>query len=285
MKDYELFNDSMSMDEPYNPHLSHHKFDFTNEIEGYSQPASSKPNTAFNMGSALSANNERTSENKGLIEVTDPRALQLQFEDQLLNAGSTSQTQVHRKIPVAVIEPDAFKKAKIKSISKKMSSGEDSDSSPAPRYIKVERKPSASPPVLQGINKAQSLSKNHVLNGKREDANKIGLLVQEDMSFGDTTSSEEEYLQDSSDSYSDRSEVRLKDKNGKLKLRKLQTNIPEKIKLNVAPSEMLNDFFDDPLEHPLLPNTKFSKHKSVAPKKLGSLKHNQSLFGGSDKLK
>jgi hypothetical protein len=127
MKDYELFNDSMSMDDPYNPHLSHHKFDFTNEIEGYSQPASSKPSVAFNMGSALAAKNERTSENKGLIEVNDPKALQLQFEDQLMNAGSTSQTQVHRKIPVAIIEPDAFKKAQIKSIPMKMSSDEDSD--------------------------------------------------------------------------------------------------------------------------------------------------------------
>lgn len=282
MKDYELFNDSMRMDEPYEPQMSYHKFDFTSEVEGYNQLSSSKPSVSPQLGSVLATHTSNTSENKGLIEVKDPKALQRQLEAQLMNAGPTSKSQIHRKIPVAKVEPNTFKKVPIKSIPNKMYSSEDSDSdaSPGPKHSRVERKPSAAP-IVKGIIRAQSMSKNSNLKQKKEDADKIGLLVQDDMSFGDTSSSGGFDQDSSSDSFDERSEKRSN--NGKIKLRKLETNLPETLELKVAPSEALDDFFDDPIEHPLLPSNRFTKFKSEAPRAIGGLRQHKSLFGGLNK--
>lgn len=285
MKDYELFNDSMRMDEPYNPQMSEHKFDFTSEVEGYNQLANLKPSVSPQLGSVLATHTSNTSENKGLIEVKDPKALQRQLEAQLMNAGPISKTQIYRKIPVTEVEPNTFKKIPIKPIPNKIYSSEDSDSddSPGPKHSRVERKPSAAP-IAKGIFRSQSISKNTVIKQKKEDANKIGLLVQDDMSFGETSSSGGfDQNSSSSDSFDERSEMRSK--NSRIKLRKLETNLPETLELKVAPSELLDDFFDDPIEHPLLPTNRFTKFKSEAPRSIGGLRQHKSLFGGPIKPK
>ena len=59
---------------------------------------------------------------------------------------------------------------------------------------------------------------------------------------------------------------------GKIPLRKLKTAIPDSLNMKCNPSELLEDFFDDPLEHPLQLANTFQKYKSEMVKPLGGLK-------------
>lgn len=107
---------------------------------------------------------------------------------------------------------------------------------------------------------------NRVLDEKKQNANMIGMLVQDDVSFGD--SSDGTYDSEEVDKLT---ELRA---GAKIRLRKTTTTVPDNLKLDVAPSELLDDFFDDPLEHPLLPTNTFVKHKSEAIKPVGAFRSN-----------
>lgn len=79
---------------------------------------------------------------------------------------------------------------------------------------------------------------------------------------------------DRSDSSSEDSDDHLGEMRpfGKIPLRKLKTALPENLNMKCNPSELLEDFFDDPLEHPLTLVNTFQKYKSEMVKPLGGLK-------------
>ena len=104
---------------------------------------------------------------------------------------------------------------------------------------------------------------NSILKEKQKDANKINKMVQ---GFEATFEEENESEESSEESSEDSDE--LDDKlgemrpNGKIPLRKLKTAIPETLNIKYNPSELLEGFFDDPLEHPLIAANAFQKSKS-----------------------
>ena len=211
----------------------------------------------------LTASSALPKESKGLIEVKDGKALQQQFESKLAAEESKGEN-VLGSIPK--IKMQANKKQHI--VEKDVSEGESEDERPP------ERKPMAktiTKETEKPLSKGSKGVNNKVLKEKQANAQKINMLVQDDMSFGDSDSESS----DSSDFDDDVSEMRP---NGKIALKKLQTSIPENLKLECTPSELLDDFFDDPLEHPLLPSNKFTKYKSEAIRPIGGLKTHQSIM-------
>jgi hypothetical protein len=217
IKDYEMFNESIEFDEPFQNLRSHHKYDFTEEVEGYGQNIpnqSASPNVSMPFASTSAGLGER----QGLIEVDDPKAMQRKLQGQMKSAEvkTTNVNQIgSTKVPVVDV-----------SESNKIIEQDDSDSdeSPPPKNPKTERKPSAAP-VAKGIMRAQSISKNNDMQRKIQDANKIGMLVQCDDSFDGSSSSS-----DSEDSDYTSGEKR---QSNKISLQKLQTTIPEEMNLQL----------------------------------------------------
>ena len=110
-----------------------------------------------------------------------------------------------------------------------------------------------------------------ILKEKQEDANKINSMV---VSVGETDEEDEtdESPGDSDELDDSIGEMRPK---GKLPLKKLKTIVPEALNMKCNPSELLEDFFDDPLEHPLIAANAFQKSKSEMVRPLFGLKSSQ----------
>lgn len=215
------------------------------------------------MPVGLTASSALPKESKGLIEVKDGKALQQQFESKLAAEESKGEN-VLGSIPKVKMQTNKKQHA-----VEKESSEEDSEDERPP-----ERKPftkTIAKETEKPLSKDSKGVNNKILKEKQANAQKINMLVQDDMSFGDSDSESS----DSDDLDDENGEMRP---NGKITLKKLQTSIPENLKLECTPSELLDDFFDDPLEHPLLPSNKFTKYKSEAIRPIGALKTHQSIM-------
>jgi hypothetical protein len=184
--------------------------------------------------------------------VNNPQELQKKFEETL--GGGVTRTKLQSD------------KKHIVESSKVRSSDEEEEEKIEPKKPQL---------IANHMENAPKFEKNkQTLKEKKENAAKINMLVQDDLSFGEGS---EESSVDSDEFDDQMSEMRP---NGKLGLKKLQTTIPDNLKMDCTPSELLDDFFDDPLEHPLLPNNKFVKHKSEAPRPIGALKSYKSIMEG-----
>lgn len=216
MKDYEIFNESLEYEKPYEPEISHHKFDFSAEIKGSSQPiVTNQKLESPGVPLGLSATSLTSKDNKGLIEVKDGKELQQQFQDKLAEQESKKDDK-----PVGNV-----KKIKMETTKKDHILEQDSDesSSDAPEVKPLTN--SLAKSNIQPLNKEQRQGSNKVLKEKKANAQKINMLVQDDMSFGDSSSEES----DDTDEYDDTmSEMRP---NGKLSLKKLQTTVPDNLRL------------------------------------------------------
>jgi len=203
-----------------------------------------------------------TNQDKGTIKMHNPQELHTKFEDKPVEQP---------KPEISYSKQEEIKKQEAKKVMDDSSS--DSSEEAPPQPIKPLGKQTIAMPLSTPVAK-QPKKTSDALKEKQANAQKINMLVQDYMSFGDT--SEESDID--SDEFDDHmSEMRP---NGKNVFKRAQTAIPEGMNFDCSPSEMLDDFFDDPLEHPLMPTNKFVKHKSEVVKPIGMLRTHKSIMDG-----
>jgi len=216
MKNYEEFNDTLN-DEDERDGDIYYKYDFTKEVNGPQLQISSKllllnfiivnkrqetqsAGVNMNYTPVRNFNND-----KGLIEVKNPLELHTKFENKISGTRKTEIT----KIKLEVTKKHVLEDNKYES-SSDCSEKEDSKS----------LKKSANP--ISDTQKQNSIFKNKESQKvKKDTAQKVGTIAQDDISFGDGS----ENSDIGSDEFDDQvSEMRP---HGMIKLRKIQTAIPE----------------------------------------------------------
>ena len=137
--------------------------------------------------------------------------------------------------------------------------------------------PTASPTEKRSKNKSEGSQFNLNLRPIKEEnkSNNKKATVADAISFCD----------DSSENDVDELEDEIDDlvfSSSKPMLRKQKTSVPEDLKLKCKPSELLDDFFNDPNEKPLkkldVSNGKFVKHRSELVQPVQSLKRKPNAF-------
>lgn len=216
MREYDKFNNSLEYDEPYDPSLPQHKYDFSAEVKGSSQPVRLQQNSQSpDVPLGLSATSIKSKENRGLIEINDSKDMQKQLESKIAAAHGTSGPEGAPTVQKVKMQP----KKQERIVEQEDTSSEEGEP-PKPVQGLSKDKGDNLPKVFQ------RQPSNKVLKDKKANANKIGMLVQDDMSFGDSS---EESSDDDSDEFDDTlSEMRP---NGKLAFKRIQTTLPDNLKL------------------------------------------------------
>lgn len=260
MKDYEQFNDTLNELENNSDinNKNESQDDFRGpQIQGSTNRGVEIQSTRVNM--TITPVKSLVSDNKSANKI------------EKINIESKIKPAEQHKPEVSNTKIEDAKKQRVEVV--KFDSSSDSSDEAPPKATMTLKKQSYPVPIPAPA--PQKITSN-AIKEKQANAQKINMLVQDDMSFDDSSDDSDV----DSDEFDDNiSEMRP---NGKIAFGRTQTTVPDNMKFECSPSELLDDFFDDPLEHPLMPSNKFVKHKSevVKPLGMGLLRTHKSIMEG-----